>query len=80
MLSHVGQLLPKISITDMYVNCIFLILTLQGLDICLCGLLVGNSLLILSNFLHNINSAIQAGCQLLLKIYITDLYEYCIFV
>ena len=39
-----------------------------------------NILLVLTTLPYDSNSVIQGGCQLLLKFYITDLYEYCIFV
>ena len=47
---------------------------------CLCGSFGGNILLILTTLSYNTNSATQGGYQLLLKLYITDLYEFCIFV
>ena len=47
---------------------------------CLCGLFGGNSLLILTTLPNNSNSSIQGGCQLLLKLYFTDFYAYCVFV
>ena len=53
---------------------------LQGLDFFLCGWFGGNSLLIWTTLPYNSNSTILWGCQLLLKLAITDLYAYFIFV
>ena len=73
------QLLLKLSITDLYAYCIFFeSLRYKVLIFCLCGSLGGNSLLMLTTFSYNINSAIQGGFQLLLKLYITGLNVYCI--
>ena len=47
---------------------------------CFCGSFGINSLLILTNFPYKSNSDIQWSCQSPLKLYITDLYAYCIFV
>ena len=81
MLEHVGKLLLKISIDDMYVYYLFVeSLHYKALIFCLCGLFYGNSLLIWTTLRYNPNSAIQGVCQLLLKIYVTDLYAHCIFV
>ena len=44
------------------------------------GYLAEIAYLVLTPFPYNYNSAIQRGCQLLLKMYITDFYAYCIFV
>ena len=81
LLAHVGQLLLKISMTDMYAYCIFFeSLRYKVLIFCLCGSFSRNNLLILTTLPYNSNSAIQGGFQLLLKLSITDLYAYCIFV
>ena len=45
---------------------------LQGLDILFVIVVFRSSLIILTNFPFNSNSAIQRGCQLLLKLTITD--------
>ena len=76
-----GQSLIKVSITDLYAYCIFVeFLGYKLLIFCFCILFGGNSLLILSTLTYNSNSAIQGGCQLLLKVFMTDFYVYCIFV
>ena len=60
LLAHVGQLLLKISTTDMYAYCIFVeSLRYKVLIFCLCGSFGGNSLLILTTLSYNLNSAIQ---------------------
>ena len=75
------QLLLKIAITDLYAYYIFVeYLRYRVLKFCFWGSFGGNSLLILSSLSYNIYSSIQWGCQLLLKLYITDLYAYYIFV
>ena len=79
MSAHVGKILLKLSITDMYAYCIFVEpLRYKVLIFCLYGLFGRNSLLMLTTLPYNPNSAIQGGCQLLLKISITDLYAYWI--
>ena len=80
LLAHVGKLLAKLSITDLYAYFIFVeFLHYKVLILFLCGLLCVNSLLILTNLPYNSNSTIQGGCQFLLQVCITDLYEYCLF-
>ena len=75
------ELLLKLSVTDLYVYCIFVeYLNYKVLIFCLCGSFGRNSLLVLTNLSYNINSAIQGGFQLLPKLYIFDLYAYCIFI
>ena len=81
MLAHVRQLLIQIYINDIYVYCTFVeSLHYKVLIFCLCGLFGVNSLLILTTLPYNFSSAIQGGCQLLLKLSITDLYVYFILV
>ena len=81
LLEHAGQLLLKIFITDMYAYRIFVeSLRYKVLIYFLCGLFGRNNLLILTNLPYNSNLSIQGSCQLLLKLYITDLYVYLIFI
>ena len=80
LLANVGKLLLKLSITDLNVNCIFVWYLRDKVFIfCLCGLLGGNSLLILTHLTYNSNSVIQGDCQSLLKISITGFYAYFIY-
>ena len=75
------QFLLKLSITEFYAYCIFIeSLCYKVIVYWLCGWFGGNSLLVLTTLPYNSNSAIQWGCQLLLKLYITYLHEYFIFV
>ena len=79
-LAHLGKLLLKISINYLYVYSIFVeYLRYKVLIFCLCRSFGGNSLLILTTLPYDSNYAIQGGCKLVLKLYITDLYAYCIF-
>ena len=81
LFAYMGQLLPKLSIIDMYVYFIFVEhLCYKVLLLCFCRLFGGNILLILTNFPYNSNFAIQGGCQLLLKLSIADFYAYGIFI
>ena len=78
---HVGKFLLKLSITDIFVYCIFVdSLRYKVLIFCLCGLFSRYGLLVLTTLTYNSNSTIKGGCQLLLKISITYLYVYCLFV
>ena len=79
-LAHMGQLLLKLSIPDMYSHCIFVESLRYKVLIFLCKLFGRNSLFILTTLPYNSNSAIQGGWQLSLKLSITDFYTYCIFV
>ena len=75
------QLLLKLGINYFYAYCIFVeYLRYKVLIYCLYELFGGNSLLIWTTLPYDSNYAIQGGCQLLLKMYITDFYAYCIFV
>ena len=66
------QILLIVVITDLYAHLIFVeSLRYKVLIFCLCGSFGKNSLLILTTLSYNINSAIQWGCRLLLKLYIT---------
>ena len=81
LLEHMGQFLFKLSIADLYAHCIFVkSLRYKVLIFRFCGLFGGNRLLIWTTLRDNSNSAIQGGCKLLLKLYITNLYAYWIFV
>ena len=74
------QLLLKLYINGLYVYCIFAgSLDYKGFLFFLRGSFGVDILLILTDLPYNPYSAIQGGCQLLLKLYITDLYAYCIF-
>ena len=71
------QLLLKLGINYLYAYCIFVeYLRYKVLIFCFLGAFDGNSFLILTTLLYNINSAVQWGCQLLIKLYITYLYVY----
>ena len=75
------QLLLKLSIAYFYVYCICVeSLHYKVLIFYLCESFCGNSLLVLTTLPYTSNSAIQGGCQLLLKLSINNLYMYCIFV
>ena len=72
LLAHMRKFLLKMSITDFYVDFIFVeYLSDKVLIFCLCGSFGGNSLLIWTNLTYDSNSAIQGDCQLLLKLSIT---------
>ena len=69
------QLLLKLFITNFYAYFIFVeSLRYKVLIFCLCWSFGRNGFFIFTNLPYNSNSAIQGGCQLLLKISITDFY------
>ena len=81
LLAHVEQLSLKLSITDLYAYLISVeYLCYKVFIYFLCESFGGNRLFILTTFPYNYNSSIQGGCKILLKLFITDLYMYCILV
>ena len=81
LLAHMGNYLLKISITYFSAYFIFVeSLRYKDQMFFLCGSFGGKRLLVLTTLPYNFNSSIQGVCPSLLKLYITDLYQYCIFV